>query len=266
MKAIIIAAGMSKRLRPLTDKLPKCLLKIGGTSIIEQAMGHFKNNGVADISVIRGYLKDKIQFEGLTYYENTDFENNNILHSLMHAREKIEQAIQDNVDMIVTYSDITFDESVLQKLLATREPVSVVVDTDWHWNYEGRTDHTPHEAENVVFDENGGLQKIGKNVFTEGQPKDRQGEFIGMWKFTPEGAKVFLQHFDRLNASLQKTDPYQNTKEWQKSYMTDIFQEMLDKGEKIHCTVIERGWKEFDTVQDFKMVGGDIPEEYAHLR
>ena len=57
------------------------------------------------------------------------------------------------------------------------------------------------------------------------------------------------------------TDPYQNAKEWQKSYITDIFQEMIDRGEKLYCVLIEKNWTEFDTVQDFKRAGGEIPEK-----
>ena len=77
---------------------------------------------------------------------------------------------------------------------------------------------------------------------------------IHLWKFTPNGIKAFLKHFDRLNAALKKTDSFQNAKEWQKSYITDIFQEMVDKGENIYCVLIQKNWKEFDTVQDYEKI------------
>ena len=86
MKGIIIAAGPSKRLRPLTDDMPKCMLKITGKPIIQNTIELFRSNGIRDISVIRGYKKEKINFPNITYFENTDFWNNNILHSLMCAR------------------------------------------------------------------------------------------------------------------------------------------------------------------------------------
>ena len=43
--------------------------------------------------------------------------------------------------------------------------------------------------------------------------------------------------------------------------MTDIFQEMIDKGQEIHAVLIQRNWKEFDTVQDFLKMGGELPEK-----
>tara|TARA_Y100000310_G_scaffold345796_1_gene470068 strand:+ start:4107 stop:4901 length:795 start_codon:yes stop_codon:yes gene_type:complete len=258
MKVIIIAAGPCKRLRPLTDEIPKCMLKINGKSMIQNTIDLFRSNGISDISVIRGYKKEKINFPDITYFENTDFLNNNILHSLMFARQKLEEAIKSGEQAVITYSDIWYNDFVVKELLKSDKPIASIVDTDWEDYYDGRTDHPIHEAENVIIDDQKRILKIGKHIFTNNTTKDKQGEFIGLWKFTPEGIKIFLKHFDRLNTTLKMTDPYQNTKEWQKSYITDIFQEMIDKGEKLYCVLIKKNWAEFDTVQDFERAGGEI--------
>lgn len=256
MKAIIIAAGACTRLRPLTNELPKCMLKINGKSILQHSIELFRNNEISDISVIRGYKKEKINFSNITYFENTDYMNNNILHSLMYARSKINEAIKTNEDVVITYSDIIFENSVLKALMASDKPISAIVDFDWHDYYSGRTDHPIEEAENVIIDSNCKMLKIGKHIFTDDTPQKMQGEFIGLWKFTSEGAKIFLSVFDRLDSHLNKQDPFQKAKEWQKSYITDIFQEMINNGEKIHSVMIKKQWKEFDTVQDFRKAGG----------
>jgi len=258
IKGIIIAAGPSSRLRPLTDNLPKCMLSIKGKPIIQNTIDNFRANGISDISIIKGYNKEKINLPDITYFENDDFMNNNILHSLMHARPKLEEALKQNQDVVVTYSDIWYEGKVVQSLIKAKNPISSIVDVDWEGYYEGRSDHPIDEAENVILDGEGKIQNIGKHVFTKDTPKDKQGEFIGLWKFTPKGIKIFLDHFDRLNSTLEKTEPYQNAKEWQKSYITDIFQEMIDKGEELHSVVIKGGWMEFDTVQDFKRIGGNL--------
>lgn len=224
-------------------------------------MDAFKTNGILDLSIIRGYKKEKISFPNVTYFENSDFMTNNILHSLMNARPKIEQAISSKEDIIVSYSDIWYEPAVVRQLIQSKELISAVVDTDWEEYYEGRTDHPIEEAENVIFDDSQHILKIGKHIITEKKLKENQGEFIGLWKFTPEGAQIFLDTFDQLNNKLGMTDPYQNTKEWQKSYITDIFQELTDRNVKIHVTVIQKGWKEFDTVQDFKKAGGELPDQ-----
>jgi len=257
MKGIIIAAGPSKRMMPLTKDKPKCLLKIKGKPILQNTIDLFRKNGIDDISIIRGYKKEKINLPDVTYFWNTDFWNNNILHSLMFARSKLEEAIKTGEDVVITYSDIWYTDSVVQKLLQSKEDIASIVDTDWQEYYDGRTDHPISEAENVIMDDNKVMLKIGKHIFTHDTPKDKQGEFIGLWKFTPAGIRIFLAHFDRLNSTLQMTDPYQNIAEWQKSYITDIFQEMIDHGVKIKCVLIQKNWMEFDTVQDFKRIGGE---------
>lgn len=262
MKAIIIAAGPSKRLRPLTENLPKCMLKINGRPIIQNIIELLKSNGIDDISIIRGYKKEKISFSGVTYFENSDFWNNNILHSLMSAREKLEESIKANEEVIISYSDIWYNDSVVKKLLGSKHDIAAIVDTDWEDYYYGRTEHPTLEAENVILGDDKEIIKIGKHIFTHNIEKEKQGEFIGFWKFTTNGTKIFLKHFDRLNKTLKMTDPYQNSKEWQKSYITDIFQEIVDKNEKIYAVLIQKNWKEFDTVQDYLRINKEIMKEH----
>lgn len=254
MKAIIIAAGPSTRLRPLTDNLPKCLLEINGKPILQNTIDIFRDNGITDISVVRGWKSEKINHPNITCFENKDFMNNNILHSLICARPKLEEAIKKKQDVVITYSDIWYNDSVVKALLKSKQAIASIVDIDWESYYDGRTDHPIEEAENIIMDDNKKMLKIGKHIFTNNTPKDRQGEFIGLWKFTPEGTTIFLKHFDRLNSALKMTDPYQNTKEWQKSYITDIFQEMIDQGETLYCVPIRNNWMEFDTIQDYERI------------
>ncbi len=258
MKGVIIAAGPSKRLRPLTDDKPKCMLKIYGKPIIQNIIELFRKNGIKDISIISGYKKEKINFPNITYFENDDFLNNNILHSLICAKAKLEEAIKSKEDVVISYSDIWYNDSVVKKLLEDRHDIASIIDIDWQDYYVGRTEHPISEAENVIMNDKKRMLKIGKHIFTDKVPKNKQGEFIGLWKFTPKGTKIFLNHFDRLNSTLKKEEPFQNTKQWHKSYITDIFQEMIDKGEDIYCVLIQKNWKEFDTVQDFLRVGGEV--------
>lgn len=252
MKGIIIAAGASKRLRPLTENLPKCMLNINGKPIIQNTMDLFINNDIKDISVIKGWQKEKINFPNITYFENTDFLNNNVLHSLMFSRAKMEEAIKTNEEIVITYSDIWYNDSVVKKLLQDKHDIVAVVDTDWQDYYDERTHHPISEAENVILDEKERILKLGKHIFTDNIAKESQGEFIGLWKFSPKGIKIFLKHFDRLNKNFGMKEPFQNAKEWQKSYITDIFQEMIDKKEEIYAVLIQKNWKEFDTVQDYE--------------
>ena len=77
------------------------------------------------------------------------------------------------------------------------------------------------------------------------------GEFIGMMKLTNRGAEIFKQNFYRAK-KLYWDKPFQRAKIFRNAYLTDMMQELVDIGLKVHCVIIERGWKEIDTVEDYQ--------------
>ena len=241
-KALIIAAGLGSRLKEHTENLPKCMLDFGGKTLLQRQLDSYNKNGIKDINLIRGYKKKKINYKGIRYFENTDYENNNILNSIFYAEEVI------NGNIIISYSDILFDPSVVGRALNSDHDISVVVDIDWRGYYVGRKDHPISEAENVIFNSNNEVEKIGKiNTGKE----EVHGEFIGMIKLSNRGTEIFKEHFHRLK-KIYWNKPFQRAEIFQKSYLTDFIQELVDIGIKVHCVIIESGWKEIDTVEDYK--------------
>ena len=241
-KALIVAAGSGSRLKAHTENIPKCMLDFGGKTLLERQLSAYRDRGIDNISVIKGYKKNKINYKNLKYFYNKDYENNNILNSIFCG----EKAINGNV--IIAYSDILFESNVVQRLLDSDHDISVVVDIDWRGYYVGRKEHPISEAENVIFNSNNEVIKIGK-IATEKQ--EVHGEFIGMMKLTHSGAEIFKQNFHRVK-KLYWNKPFQRAKIFQQAYLTDMIQELVDIGVKVHCVIIERGWKEIDTVGDYQ--------------
>ena len=241
-KALIIAAGLGIRLKNHTENLPKCMLDFSGKTLLQRQLASYKECGIKDISLIRGYKKEKINYKEIKYFENTDYKNNNILNSIFYAEKVI------NGNIIISYSDILFDPSVVQRTLDSDHDISVVVDIDWRGYYVGRKDHPISEAENVIFNSNNEVKKIGK---INKDNEDVHGEFIGMIKLSNRGTEIFKQHFNRLK-KIYWNKPFQRAKIFQKAYLTDFIQELVDIGIKVHCIIIESGWKEIDTVEDYK--------------
>ena len=239
---IIVAAGLGSRLKNYTNNSPKCMLDFGGKTLLQRQIEAFNENGLNKISVIRGFKKEKINYPDLTYFENKEYKNNNILNSLMYAEEAL------NGHVIVSYSDILFEKEVVDRLMKSEHDISIVVDIDWRGYYVGRNEHPINEAENVIFDANNNVVKIGKILTNK---HDVHGEFIGMMKFSPRGSEIFKKHFHR-SKELFWDKPFQRAKIFQKAYITDMIQEMSDMGVPIHCVIIERGWKEIDTEEDYK--------------
>jgi len=242
VKSIIIAAGLGSRLKGYTEALPKCMLMFGDKTLLERQLEVYEGCGIKDISVVRGFKKEKINYEGLNYYDNTDYHNNNILNSLFYAEEVI------NGNVIISYSDILFDTNVVSRLLESNADISIVVDIDWRGYYIDRKDHPIEEAEKVIFDANNEVLKIGKVITSK---QDVYGEFIGMLKLSPRGAEIFKLHFNRAK-KIFWDKPFQRSQIFQKAYITDLIQDMVDMGVSIHCVIIERGWKEIDTVEDYE--------------
>ena len=72
-----------------------------------------------------------------------------------------------------------------------------------------------------------------------------------MIKLNHRGCEILKQHFHRVK-KLYWNKPFQRAKIFQKAYLTDMIQELVDIGIKVHCVIIERGWKEIDTVEDYR--------------
>lgn len=242
-KAIILAAGMGKRMESLTQDKPKCLLPLNGEPLINIQIDCLRANGIKDICVVKGYQADKLNIPDVQYFMNSDYENNNILESLFYAQEEI------HGDVIILYCDILFEASVVEKLLRSMEDIAIVVDENWKANYIGRKLHPISEAESVFFDEKDYVVEIGKNVRTFNK-ENAPGEFIGMLKLTGNGSEIFKKFYQQSKMAYSDR-PFQQAPYFKKAYLTDLFQEMVDNSIPIHCAKIKNGWRELDTQEDF---------------
>jgi len=240
MKAIIIAAGPGKRLGENTYDKPKCLLKIGEKTIMETQLEALRNNDINNIAIVRGHMKERINFPDVKYFENKDYLNNNILQSLFCAKSEI------NDEFVFSYSDILYDEEIVRKLLKEKTDFSLIVDIAWKERYEGRTLHPPSEAE-LVFVEDGYVTKIAKGLNSE----KSHGEFIGLAFFSKRGAKILKNVFNEVNEKF-KNKRFHNAVTIEKAYLTDMIQELIDRGFKIKNIDIDGGWHEIDTPQDLE--------------
>ena len=242
MKAIIIAAGMGDRLKPYTNDLPKCMLEFSGKTLLQRQLEAFKACNIKNIALIKGYEQEKINYPGIKYYINDNYQNNNILNSLFYAEKEIEG------EVMISYSDILFEKQVVERLIESKKDISIAVDIDWKGYYVGRKGHPIEEAENVIFDADNNVIEIGK-ILTK--KHDVHGEFIGMMKLSSRGSQIFKRHFNR-SKKLFWGKPFQKAPIFEKAYLTDMIQEMVDLGVPIHCVIIERGWREIDIVRDYE--------------
>ena len=243
MNAIIIAAGRGSRLEHYTDDRPKCMVRVAGRCILDHQLAALRHHGIDDIDVIRGYLAHELIVDGATYYENPDWQNNNILHSLFCAEAAMEGGF------LSTYSDIVYTEEVVAAALSGPGDINLVVDRKWRRAYVDRSDHPVTQAELVTVDGDR-ITAVGKQV----GPQGAAGEFIGLASHSARGADLMRQTFAELREEYDDDDPFRHGRPFRKAYLADLYEIMIDRGIDIHWAPIDGGWREIDTVEDLHAV------------
>ena len=241
MKAIIVAAGPVNRAKPYSNDKPKCMLKIGGKTILERQLEILKQCDIYDIVVVRGYKANIINYPNVKYYYNSDYEKNNILESLFCAKEEIDD------EFVFSYSDILYGKDILNKLLRSKGDICLVVDTNWRQKYVGRNLHPETEAEKVIV-EGDKIVQITKNMNSISSER-AYSEFIGLARFSKLGAKILKSEYERVKQQFQGRR-FHDAVSIEKAYLTDMIQELIDKGYTVHNIDINGDWWEIDTPQD----------------
>lgn len=114
-RAIIMAAGIGKRMQPLTYEIPKPLVSVNGVKMIDTVLGALRKNGITEIYVVVGYLKDKFyewagEQRDVTLIENPYYDTCNNISSLYAAREYLGDCMILDGDQIIYNSDILSPE------------------------------------------------------------------------------------------------------------------------------------------------------------
>lgn len=246
IKAIIVAAGHDKRIEPLNEDIPKCLLDVKGKTILERQIENIRSCGINDIIIIKGYKQELIDIPDVKYYINPDFENNGIVTSLFFAEKEM------NTDFIFLYSDIIFDKRLLEKLLKNNADVCLVADLDWKKRYDERVKLSTGEVE-LIEVRNDYITKIGKNI----NPKKGHGEFIGLAMFSKKGAETLKKCY-KNSLKRYKNKRFHESPSIIKAYFTDMIQEIIDNDFQVHHLDVYGDWIEIDTFEDYRKAWREV--------
>jgi choline kinase len=248
MKAIIVAAGRGKRLGVETDGIPKCMVKVGGKSILHWQLEALAAAGVDDVVIVRGYLGDRITPPAgpapkLRFVDNPEWANNNILTSLLYAEAEMSDGF------LFTYSDIVFTREHACRVAAATAPIALIVDRRWRDAYGGRTLHPVSEAELARVTGTGDravVTRVGKRQVSE---DEAMGEFSGLARFAPEGAAALRAVWhEALARGLDA--PFGAAATLRQSYLSDGLNAVADRGVTLGAVLVDGGWREIDTEQD----------------
>ena len=242
MKIIILAAGMGSRLKPLTNDKPKCMVKLFNETLIERQIKIFHNCNIDDITIVTGYRGELINIPDVNYVKNKNYEKTNMNESLFCALEP------SNSPILVTYSDIVFEQKIIEQMLEVTDGIRLAVSLNWKKNYQNRRLHPLSEAENVLM-ENGSVLQIRKNI-SESSQNQQIGEFLGIMMLSPDNVKILLEKYSYLKQNHKGT--FHNAPSLSNAYITDMLQELIDSSISVDPVFIQGMWHEIDTPEDLK--------------
>ena len=125
LNVIIPAAGAPHNqasLEALLQDRPLAMLDISGKSLLQRNVETLNKSKLYDISVTRGYKKDAVDVEGVTYLDNSKYQSEHILSSIMCAEAKMD------CKTLIIYSDILFESWLIERLKALNTDFVIVVD------------------------------------------------------------------------------------------------------------------------------------------
>ncbi len=255
MKAIILSAGIGSRCGELTKDIPKALLDINGHSILERQISVLRKLGISDINVIIGPYTEKFTFENISFIQDKNYSEHDILGSLMEARSIMLDEI------IVIYGDVIFDEHILQELINFNGSIGLGIDLNWEEKYVGRNPELKQEASTVQIKNNicktiiDGRERIMSknriNLKSNENTKEKTGEFVGLMKLSKHGSIIFIKRYEELINS--HSGPFHQSQSISQAYFTDMLQELIDNNVEIFSIPVQGKWCEIDTPDDINM-------------
>ena len=240
MKAIILAAGEGKRLKPLTNNVPKCLLKYREEVILERIIRQIKDQGVTEIILVTGYLKDKIisridGIDGVKIIVNNRYEEDINIYSMLLAVENIEDEI------------IVFEAD----MVAEDEFVKYVCGTDFEgksvWFTRGK----------FTRDQNGGILKTdGKGNVTDIKiVKNFDEKYKDYYKLTGV-MRITLKELKKFKKLLKKYSAITLKQYYLIPWIENLKELPCEYGDASNYRFVT-----FNTIEDYKKINNIIFDE-----
>ena len=258
--AVILAAGDDGALGELTRDRPKSMLDIKGKTILERQVEALNTAGVKDIAVVRGHQKAAIHYPNLRYYDNEHWATTGEVASLMTAEDELRGPV------LCLYGDVIFDDAILGRLLRAQGDVVIAVDRAFYDNVRAGNGALPERPHDLVVtgeppvsgyrfvpsSSGVAIERIGRTL----PPADAHGEFIGLALLSERGAKLVRE----VHAELARTHRgrFHEAESLSRAALTDLLQELIDRGHTVTCVDVYKGWMEVDTFEDYRRAWSEI--------
>ncbi|MDR3000519.1 MAG: phosphocholine cytidylyltransferase family protein [Fibromonadaceae bacterium] len=234
MKAIILAAGRGSRMGEGTANLPKCMMTLGGKTLISRCVETLEAAEISreNIGIVTGYKSESIKqhISGVHYFHNAEWETTNMFVSLTKAREWLL-----NEPCIVCYSDIIFHKNAITMLKNSQASIAITYYSKFWELWEKRFENPLDDLET--------FKVAGKKLLEIGQrphSKDEvEGQYMGLLRFEPQGWQI-------AEDAVKKPMP----KPIERLDMTALLSHLLNLGIEIEAIKTDDPWFECDSLSD----------------
>jgi choline kinase len=234
MRAVILAAGRGSRMGPLAENRPKCMVELAHKPLVRRQIAALRGGGISTIGIVRGYLGNMLQIEGVTYFENQRWAETNMVMSLVAAAPWLRSE-----PAVISYADIFYGPDVVRDLAASSGDLVVAYDPNWRSLWTRRFADPLSDAETFRTDAHGNLTEIGRRTT---RIEDIEGQYMGLVKFTPAG-------WSAVESVLAGVDD--TTRDAMD--MTTLLRRLLATGFPIGTVGITGQWGEIDSSGDLEL-------------
>ncbi len=237
MKAVILAAGMGKRLGEHSKGKPKCLLEVGGSTLLERSLTNLRKGGLKDVVIILGFRGELIKaligehYKGLdiTYVENPDYETSGNMYSLAKAKRLL------NTDTMIVEADLIYQKDAISRLIHAKGQNTLLV---------GRLLHHGDDIY-ICADNQGQITNLGGEIENK---SEAIGALLGISKFSPEFMEKLFNQASRDFSEGNKNFHYEET----------ILKTSLSGHPVYALTCHDIHWTEVDNEADLKRARKEV--------
>ena len=225
MKAVILAAGLGTRLRPITDNVPKCMVPVNGIRIIDKQIDNLLQNGITELFVVDGYKADILSAHLKEIYpqvhivSNPRYAETNNMYSLF-----LTSSFVKGEEFLLMNADVYFDTNIIQGMLLGENQSKIACD---RYNYMEESMKITLDGERI--------NHISKKI----TPQDHYAVSIDVYRLSKEDSATLFKEVEET--ILVKKD--ENS--WTEVALDHIFKEAHFKP-----YLIEGRWFEIDNHDD----------------
>lgn len=236
IRPILLGAGRGSRMGKLTENGPKYSLVFNNMSLLDRLLRQCEDQSYLKPILVAGYLPEFSKSKNIRLIINENWQTTNMVFSLKLALDEIEPDIED---ILVLYTDIFFNSSLLKKVQTHFNQITMPINTDWEKLWKLRMDNYLDDIESLKIDSDGFIKNIGEK-FPDITNVD--GQYMGILTIPRSHLTTFKNYINLFIYEFGES-----------LSLTEFLNWFVSKNNKVLSLSTKGGWLEFDTESDYEI-------------